>query len=161
MKLRYHLKSGDIGELVRLHGILYNDEYGFNKDFEIYVAKGLADFVLKADLSKERIWIAEEDSLIIGSIAIVKASDEEAQLRWYFVTPSFRGKGLGQELMRRAIEFCWQKKYKKIFLWTTSELVAAAHLYKKNGFVKTEEIRHRIWGDERIEEKYERALGLD
>jgi hypothetical protein len=32
MKLRYHLKSGDIGELVRLHGILYNDEFGFNKD---------------------------------------------------------------------------------------------------------------------------------
>jgi|WetSurMetagenome_2_1015567.scaffolds.fasta_scaffold504893_2 hypothetical protein len=38
------------------------------------------------------------------------------------------------------------------------ELESAAHLYAKNGFVKTEEIRHKIWGAYRIEEKYEKDL---
>ncbi len=160
MKLRYNILPGDIGELIRLHGIIYEQEYGFDKTFEAYVAKGIADFVLNYNPKKERLWLAEMDNLIVGSIAIVKASDEEAQLRWYLVTPSFRNKGIGKELMRKAIDFCWQKKYKRIFLWTTGELEAAANVYIKNGFVKSEEIRHVIWGDMRTEERYERELGF-
>ncbi len=160
MKLRHHIQPGDIGELIRLHGIIYEQEYGFDKTFEAYVAKGIADFVLNYNPKKERLWLAEMDNLIVGSIAIVKASDEEAQLRWYLVTPSFRNKGIGKELMRKAIDFCWQKKYKRIFLWTTGELEAAANVYIKNGFVKSEEIRHVIWGDMRTEERYERELGF-
>lgn len=152
--IRTHPTPGDIGELIRLHGILYDQDYGYDITFEAYVAHSLAEFVLHHDPKKERIWLADYKGEIMGSIAIIKHSLEEAQLRWYLVTPYFRGKGLGKELIRKALDFAWQKKYKRIFLWTTSELNTAAYLYKKAGFMKTEEITHIVWGDMRTEEKY-------
>ncbi|MCU0370351.1 MAG: GNAT family N-acetyltransferase [Bacteroidales bacterium] len=154
VKLRYQVIPGDIGELIRIHGILYHLEYGYDETFEAYVAKGLADFVLNPDPEKGRIWLAEAENKIIGSIAIVKVSEEVAQLRWYLLHPGYRGKGLGKRLLTEAIEYCSEKKFRSIFLWTTSELSAAAWLYKKSGFIKTEEITHVIWGAVRTEEKY-------
>lgn len=42
-----------------------------------------------------------------------------------------------------------------IFLWTTSELVAAAKLYESCGFLITEETTHDIWGATVTEQRYE------
>lgn len=154
MQIRHDLKPGDTGHLIHLHGTLYSREYGYDNTFEAYVARGLADFVLNHNPEKERIWIAEDEGKIIGSVTIVRVTEEEAQLRWYFVLPEYRGKGLGQKLIGETVDFCRSIGYKSIILWTTSELKAAAHLYKKEGFVKTEEKTHVIWGSERTEEKY-------
>jgi len=60
--------------------------------FEPYVAKPLAEFV-KSQTARERIWIAEQVGKIAGSIAIVKSSDDEAQLRWLLLHPDARGFG--------------------------------------------------------------------
>jgi N-acetylglutamate synthase-like GNAT family acetyltransferase len=152
--LRVHLKPGDIGYLTQLHGILYAKEYGFDKSFEAYVAKGLADFALATGPDNGCIWLAELEGKIIGSIAIVKFSDHEAQLRWYLVHPDCRGSGLGITLISEALNYCHDKQFKSVFLWTTSELTAAAHLYIKAGFIKTEQKTHMIWGKLVTEERY-------
>jgi N-acetylglutamate synthase-like GNAT family acetyltransferase len=153
--LRNNLNPGDIGDLIHLHGILYDEEFGFDKTFEAYVACGLAEFVLSNDLQRERIWLAESEGKIIGCIAIVKFSEEEAQLRWYLVHPGYRGIGLGKTLILDALAFCREKKYSSVFLWTTSELVAAAKLYTRSGFWKTEEKTHVNWGKMVTEERYD------
>ena len=72
-----------------------------------------------------RIWLVEVKNHIVGSIAIVGRSRQEAQLRWFFVHPSYRGHGIGRKLLREALHFSKRRKYKTIFLWTTSELDAA------------------------------------
>lgn len=156
--IKTRLEPGDTGQLIHLHGILYKKEYGFDETFEAYVARGLADFVLSCDPEKERIWLAFDGDRIIGSIAIVRFSGTEAQLRWYLVHPDYRGIGLGRRLMEEAIQFCKECHYRKIFLWTTSELTDAAKIYKWNGFVKTEEVKHVIWGGERTEERYDLVI---
>jgi GNAT superfamily N-acetyltransferase len=158
MQFRHLIIPGDIGQLIQLHGTLYYEEYGYDETFEAYVARGLAEFVLNFDEERERIWLAEDEGIIIGSIAIVKFSEDVAQLRWYLLHPDHRGKGIGKKLIEEAILFCRQKKYKSCFLWTTSELTAAAYLYKKAGFVKTEENTHVVWGVERTEERYDLVL---
>jgi GNAT superfamily N-acetyltransferase len=152
--IRTSLLPGDIGYLVQLHGFLYKKEYGFDKTFEAYVAKSLTDFVLSPDPDKGRIWLAESEGIIIGSIAIVKISEDVAQLRWYFVLPGYRGSGLGKTLIAEALNYCRDKRFKSVFLWTTSELTAAAHLYAISGFRKTEEKTHMIWGKSVTEERY-------
>jgi GNAT superfamily N-acetyltransferase len=158
---RHELKPGDAGNLIHLHGILYDTEYGYDNTFEAYVARGLADFIQSYNPARERIWLAENDGKIIGSIAIVKFTEEEAQLRWYLLYPDYRGKGLGKRLLGEAIKFCRDRNYKRIFLKTTSDLKAAAHLYMNAGFVKTQEESHENFGKFITEERYDMTMGED
>jgi len=158
-RIRHYLKPGDIGYLIYLHGVLYARECGYDQTFEAYVANGLAEFVQSFNPYEDRIWVVEIDDQIVGSIAIGGASRLEAQLRWFLVHPDHRRLGLGRQLMKEALLFCKEHKYKTIFLWTTSELSAARHLYTSVGFRKTEEKTHKIWGKEVTEERYDLHLG--
>jgi ribosomal protein S18 acetylase RimI-like enzyme len=151
------LKPGDIGYLTWLHGVLYASEYGWDHTFEAYVAGPLADFA-KSHTDRERIWIVEKNNVVAGSIAIVEASTEQAQFRWFLLHPDLRGQGIGRMLMEEAISFSRASGYSIIFLWTTSDLVAAAKLYESFGFHITEEITHDAWGAAVTEQRYELNL---
>ena len=91
-----------MGYITYLHGILYASEQGWDHTFDAYVAIPLAEFA-KSHSSRERIWIAEKEGRIVGSVAIVKFSEKEAQLRWLLLDPDVRGLGLG----RRLLEELW------------------------------------------------------
>lgn len=39
--------------------------------------------------------------------------------------------------MTYAVDFCRDRQYKKVFLWTFDELHAAIHLYRSFGFERT------------------------
>src|SRR5262245_14452302 len=126
--VRHDLRPGDLGSIVHFHGTVYAREHGFDPTFSAYVAGPLAYFV-RASSARERLWIAERAGRLAGCIAIVAASEHEAQLRWFLVDPSARGRGLGQWLIDEAIAFCRKQRYDSVFLWTVSALTAAAHLY--------------------------------
>jgi GNAT superfamily N-acetyltransferase len=155
--VRTEVRPGDLGAIVSLHGILYACEYGFDVTFEAYVAGPLADFVRSAS-PREQLWIAERDGRIVGCIAIVAASAETAQLRWFLVDPSVRGVGLGKKLIGEAVAFARDHGYSSVILWTVSALTAAAYLYRTAGFCKVEGKPGRQWGVDVIEEKYELRL---
>jgi N-acetylglutamate synthase-like GNAT family acetyltransferase len=156
--IRDHLKPGDIGHLIYLHGTFYAQEYGYDQTFEAYVADGLAEFVETYDPQTDRLWLAECDGQIIGSVAIVGQLKRTAQLRWFFVHPTYHGRGIGKQLLSEALGFCKEKKLKAVYLWTTSELATARHLYKSAGFRKIEEDAHSAWGKAVVEEQYELLL---
>jgi GNAT superfamily N-acetyltransferase len=155
--VRSDLRPGDLGAIVQLHGLLYAQEYGFDPTFEAYVAGPMAEFV-NAGSPRERLWIAEKDQRIVGCIAIVAASVEVAQLRWFLVDPSARGMGLGRKLLDEAVHFAKECGYHSIILWTVSALTAAAHLYRAVGFRKVEEKPGRTWGVDVVEERYELTI---
>jgi N-acetylglutamate synthase-like GNAT family acetyltransferase len=152
--LRTELRPGDIGTVVYLHGTVYAREYGFDHTFEAYVAGPLAKFALSLS-ARARLWLAERDGRIVGCIAVVAASPQVAQLRWFLVEPSSRGIGIGKQLLHEAVAFCKDCGYEVVILWTVSTLKAAAHLYRSIGFSKVEEKPGRRWGVDVIEEKYE------
>ncbi|MCX6143349.1 MAG: GNAT family N-acetyltransferase [Ignavibacteriales bacterium] len=157
IRIRHEFKSGDVGRLIELHGLLYSQEYGFDHTFEVYVAKPLADFVLH-HTERERIWLVDSDGILMGSLAIVRHNETEAQLRWYLLHPSLRGKGLGTRLVEESIAFCHERGYKRVFLWTVSSLLAAAQVYRKTGFQLVEENTHEIWGCMLTEQRYDLEL---
>jgi ribosomal protein S18 acetylase RimI-like enzyme len=151
--IRHELRPGDLGAIIQLHGTTYAREYGFDATFEAYVAEPLAVLV-RTQSRRDRLWIAERESRLVGCIAIVGVSDKEAQLRWFLVDPAARGTGLGKHLIREAVAHCRETGYESVFLWTVGALETAAHLYRSFGFRKVEANPGRLWGVDVVEEKY-------
>jgi DNA-binding MarR family transcriptional regulator/GNAT superfamily N-acetyltransferase len=155
--LRPH-EPGDIGWIIHRHGVVYSEEYGFDETFEALVAEILVQFIRKHDPKRERIWIAEQDGQRIGSVMIVEAGDQVAQFRLLFVEPKARGKGIGKRLINECINFSKRNRYRKIKLWTQSNLLEARHLYAKAGFDLVEESPHKSFGHDLIAEIWELSL---
>ena len=158
MTIRTDIRPGDIGSIIHLHGVLYAREYGLDHTFEGYVAAGLGEFAKSYDERRDRLWIAEEGGRTVGSIAIVGSPDGAAQLRWFLVDSEARGTGLGRTLLQEALAFSRDSGCSSVFLWTLGGLEAAAYLYLKAGFHRTEQKRHEIWGNLRTEERYDLTL---
>ncbi len=154
VSIRDTIKPGDVGAITWLHGVIYADEYKLDETFEAYVAVPLSEFVKSGDFTHQRLWVVELDDKVLGGIAIVQNSPEEAQLRWFILHPDLRGRGLGKNLVSISLDFCREHGYKRVVLWTFDELDAAIGIYKKKGFLKTEEITHIHWGKNVTEEKY-------
>jgi DNA-binding MarR family transcriptional regulator/GNAT superfamily N-acetyltransferase len=151
-------RPGDIGWVVQSHGALYASEYGWDSSFEVLVAEIAAKFLASFDASRERCWIAELDGAQVGSVFLVRHSDDIAKLRLLLVDPAGRGQGLGRRLVGECITFARACGYRKITLWTQSILVAARKIYQDAGFVQVASEPHRSFGQSLIGETWELSL---
>jgi DNA-binding MarR family transcriptional regulator/GNAT superfamily N-acetyltransferase len=151
-------RPGDIGWIVQSHGALYASEYGFDSSFEGLVAEIVARFLSSFDASRERCWIADINGTQVGSVFLVRHTDDVAKLRLLLVDPAGRGQRLGQRLVAECILFAKACGYRKITLWTQSILVAARKIYQDAGFVLVASEPHRSFGQSLIGETWEREL---
>jgi DNA-binding MarR family transcriptional regulator/GNAT superfamily N-acetyltransferase len=156
--LRQH-QPGDMGWVVHRHGVLYSQEYGYDERFEALVAEIVAHFIQNYDSKHERCWIAERDGEIVGSVFLVMKSVTVSKLRLLLVEPSARGLGIGKRLVTECIRFGRQAGYKKVMLWTQSELTAARKIYEHAGFKLARQQAHRSWSrDDLVSETWELKL---
>jgi ribosomal protein S18 acetylase RimI-like enzyme len=89
---------------------------------------------------------------------VVKKNRSTAKLRLLLVDPRARGRGLGRRLVEECIAFARAKGYRKLVLWTQSNLAAARAIYAKTGFRKVKEEKHASFGVKLTGEYWELAL---
>ena len=155
--LRPH-RMGDMGWVTARHGVLYGEEYGLNHKMEAYVAEVVAKFLRDFDPAREHCWIAEQDGAPIGSVFIVKESDEIARLRLLIVEPKARGLGVGRRLVEECVRFARRAGYREVTLWTHSILTAARRIYASVGFEIAETETHDEFGPELLGETWNLRL---
>ena len=156
--IRTFLQPGDIGYVTWMHGALYGKEYNFSTSFEAYVAAGLYEFHKHYDPDLDRVWIAEHNGRIVGFLLLMHRENNTAQLRFFILEPDYRGIGLGKKLTILFTDFLKKKGYKTCFLWTTEEQITAAAIYKKMGFILTDEVESIAFGKKLMEQRYEWIL---
>jgi GNAT superfamily N-acetyltransferase len=152
VEIRDRIAPEDIRRIIERHRNLYETEFGFDQEFAQYVEESLKGKI-------EHIWIAEYNNEFAGCVGIVEADFLTAQLRWFLVEPTARGKGVGTLLMEKLLEHCHEKKYERIILWTVNTLSSARAVYEKFGFTLTEEKPEKdLWGQKLIEQRWDLSL---
>jgi GNAT superfamily N-acetyltransferase len=153
-------RPGAIGRITELHALYYSRHWKFGLFFEAKVAGEMGDFLRRFEEGRDGFWIAAENDRILGSIAIdgIKADSVGAHLRWFIVAPECRGLGVGNRLIKEAVDFCRRKGYRRIYLWTFQGLDPARHLYEKHGFRLAEEHGGAQWGVTVKEQRFDLIL---
>lgn len=148
-------QPGVIGQITTLHASYYANHWDFGSYFEAKVATELASFVKRFKPEQDLLLTVQVKQKIEGSIIIDGATHQEGvQLRWFILSDALRGKGYGRKLIRQAIEFCQEKEYPTIYLWTFEGLPAARKLYEEAGFKLIKENKGNQWGREVTEQQF-------
>ena len=136
VELRRGYEPGLIGRVAELHGRYYAVAWGVGAAFEIMMARDLCDFIEHYDPRRDLVLSAFVGEVLIGSISILgeKAGAEGAQLRFFLVDPLYQGRGAGKALLQGALQWCRERGFHKIFLWTVDHLPQSRQLYEKAGF---------------------------
>ena len=151
-------RVGDLGLVASRQGLVYEQEYGWDKTYEALAAKILSEFVGRNDAVNERAWIAERHGTIMGSVYLMKEDAEIARLRLLYVEPYARGLGLGKKLVSECTAFAREAGYKRIVLWTQSTLTAARKLYVGEGYELIKQEPHHSFGKDLVGETWELVL---
>ena len=149
---------GDLGLIANRQGLIYEQEYGWDKTYEALAAKILSEFVGRNDAVNERAWIAEKHGNILGSVYLMKEDAETARLRLLYVEPQARGLGLGKKLVSECTAFAREAGYKRIVLWTQSTLTAARKLYVNEGYQLIKQEPHHSFGKNLVGETWQLVL---
>jgi len=157
--LRPH-RIGELGWLVHRQGLLYNQQYGWNIEFEALIAGLYRDFELAPPEPPKALWIAERNGAVVGSVYVVPSDGRPgtAQLRMLYVEPQARGLGIGRILVEQCLSFGRERGYKRMRLWTQSILVPARKIYAAAGFRMVETAPHHSFGADLEGETWEIEL---
>lgn len=145
---------GEAGLVAHFYYKIFEDQFDFHPCVEAYFIRSLGEYFDAEE--KSGLWVAADDEGIRGSICIIGKDSHTAQLRLFETDPSLQGSGIGKRLMERAMDFCRERGYRDIFLWTIDICRSALHLYEAWGFECVETKPNTEWADyDMVEERWE------
>lgn len=135
MQIREIIQEDNV-ELARvIRGIL--EEHGVARPGTVYTDP-TTDRLFELFQEEGSVYfVALDEGEIIGGCGIfptVGLPDRMSELVKLYLLDSFRGKGIGKELMLRCIEFAKNYGYDSLYLETMDELSNAIQLYNNLGF---------------------------
>jgi GNAT superfamily N-acetyltransferase len=153
-------RPGYLGRIAELHGVYYATAWGAGAEFEGMMAEELRAFLARYRDGRDLLLTAHLDGRLVGSIAVEGSQREQpgARRRWVIVEPAYHGRGIGKELLRRALAFCEGAGFSRVFLWTVEGLPESLALYQKAGFRVVDRFPDDRYGVPRVNLLLERAL---
>ncbi len=85
-------------------------------------------------IPNNQFWVAIDSNRIVGTIGMVKLTNENIVLKSMFVDKMYRGQGISNLLLETLVNCAVQDKYKQIFLGTMTQFLAGQRFYEKTGF---------------------------
>jgi DNA-binding MarR family transcriptional regulator/GNAT superfamily N-acetyltransferase len=149
---------GDLGWVVHRHGAVYAAEFGWDAEFEAWVAKIIADYTAAPDQERAAAWIAEVDGSLAGSVLCVPEDEITARLRVLLVEHWARGLGIGTRLVHEVLRFARRAGYRRITLSTYDALLSARRIYQAAGFTLVHSERERAFGRDLTAQEWARDL---
>jgi ribosomal protein S18 acetylase RimI-like enzyme len=84
--------------------------------------------------SRNGFWIAEVDDQVVGMVGVAEDEPNQAEIRRLRVQKGMQGKGVGNQLMEKALSFCRHHGYLKVILDTRLEKGPAIEMFERFGF---------------------------
>ena len=140
----------DVPALCELLARLFTQEADFKPDVQKQ-AQGLR--LIIAEPSRGQIFVLRIGNLVVGMVSLLRtvSTAEGGEVFWLedmIVADEFRGRGLGSELLRHAIEFARQQQVSRITLLTDLENKPAQRFYERHGFKASGMTPMRLWLDQ-------------
>ncbi len=117
---------------------ILSKEYPFDKN--AYSDSDLNKITETYGGAGDTFFVVEDNGEIVGTVGIKAENETDALLRRLFVDVKHRQHGYGSALVDKAIDFCRQKGYKRIFFRCTGRMANAMKLCLKKGFKEVEKL---------------------
>jgi GNAT superfamily N-acetyltransferase len=105
---------------------------------------------------ENNFWVAQAGVRTIGSIAVIPFANKISELDLMYVTPDYRGKGIAQMLIKRALDFVKERADTHLRLRCGTPQPEAMRFYEKEGFYMIE--RFGRWIDDESALCFEKDL---
>jgi len=129
-------KEGDAEGVKNLILSILTKEYPFDRS--VYSDSDLDRIGEVYGKENECFFVIEDGGAIVGTVGVKEDTTDEALLRRLFVDSRHRKKGYGTALLKKALDFCREKKFARVYFRCTDRMLDAMNLCKKEGFVETE-----------------------
>lgn len=113
------------------------EEFGIPKEGTVYSDPATDHLYELFRTEKAVYWVAEDNGIVVGGCGIYPTAglpDEYTELVKLYVSPTFRGGGVGKILINQAIKSADELGYLKVYLESFPELEKAVSIYEKIGF---------------------------
>ncbi len=114
-----------------IEGIMHKE---FPSSKAAYATNDIDDPVKYYGGERDIFLVAEADGKIIGTIAVKEDTAHTALLRRFFVLPEYRGRGYGKQLIRQAMDFCFNHNYQNVIFRGTEKMQSALKVCLREGF---------------------------
>ena len=116
---------------------VFVEEYGFEKFRKGLEQENNQEYIDNGG----NLWIAiDEKDDVIGTIALKKHNNNEAEIKKLYVRNDYRGTGLSKELYSKVMETTKNRRFKRVFLGTYDKLERAINFYQRRGFTQIDEL---------------------
>jgi GNAT superfamily N-acetyltransferase len=106
--------------------------------------RSVADYYARFEPEGRFFRALYRDGALCALVAVDRYGGGRGTLKWVFVGPADRNRGLGSWLLDEAIAFARSAGYRLLILCTMTRMAAARHLYAKKGFVFRQDVTY--WG---------------